>query len=85
MLHASIEDVVHRYAFLGLTFRRPFREDETFGSWFRAVAAMHHVTREKLLRALLRCELPSEKTEDFDWDLDPPPKAVEAVLNTPLR
>lgn len=46
--------------------------NETFGSWFRGVAALHGVSREMLGRTLLaeaKLALPSGP---IDWDLDPP-------------
>lgn len=56
---------------------RPF-PDETFGSWFRRLAAFQHASREELAGALLGSpELLGP--QPVDWDVHPPPELIEQL------
>jgi TniQ len=59
--------------------------EETFGSWFKRVAASHYVTRDELgdgLLAKTNRELPACA---IDWDLDPPAELLDAVSSCLTR
>lgn len=62
-----------------LDIPEPF-DDETFGSWFRRLAAFQGSTRERLAAALLgTAPFSMREALDIDWDLNPPAGLIETV------
>ena len=55
--------------------------DETFGSWFRRLAACQHASREELAAALLEVSLASLQAHRIDWDAQPPSGLIERLIH----
>jgi hypothetical protein len=53
--------------------------DETFGSWFRRLAAYQHASREELAGALLGKRPALLVQQPIDWDLHPPDGLIERL------
>jgi TniQ len=53
--------------------------DETFGSWFRRLAACQHASREELAGALLGKPPQLLVRQPIDWDVHPPEELIERL------